>query len=92
LASNVSTRYRIDAGFLLLWFDSSTIMVPIFVNGDPQSVQAEATVADLLARLKMNPRFLAVELNRQVVPRAEHARTKLAADDQLEIVTLVGGG
>lgn len=66
--------------------------VSIFVNGDAQQIDPSATVADLLARLKMNPKFLAVELNRQVVPRAEHHRTKLSANDRIEIVTLVGGG
>ena len=67
-------------------------MISITVNGRPQSIEAGKTVADLLEQLKMNPKFLAVELNRQVVPRAEHAATRLNADDLLEIVTLVGGG
>jgi thiamine biosynthesis protein ThiS len=67
-------------------------MLSILVNGDTRSVEPDLTVAELLERLKLNPKFLAVELNRRVVPRAEHGRTKLSADDQLEIVTLVGGG
>ncbi len=37
-------------------------------------------------------RRVAVELNRQLVPRAMHAETSLAENDALEIVTLVGGG
>jgi thiamine biosynthesis protein ThiS len=67
-------------------------MFSIFVNGDTLSVKSDSTVADLLEQLKMNPRFLAVELNHRVVPRAEHGQTKLSADDHIEIVTLVGGG
>ncbi len=67
-------------------------MLSILVNGDSQTIEPNATVADLLERLKMNPKFLAVELNRRVVPRAEHGQTKLSANDRLEIVTLVGGG
>ena len=35
---------------------------------------------------------LSFELNRQIVRRADYADTQLAQDDQLEIVTLVGGG
>jgi len=42
--------------------------------------------------LELDPRRLAVELNLELVPRAEHARQKLAEGDRLEIVTLVGGG
>lgn len=67
-------------------------MVSILVNGEQKTVDPETTVSGLLQQLKMNPRFLAVELNRRVVPRAEHDRVKLVANDQLEIVTLVGGG
>ena len=67
-------------------------MMTISLNGEPTNIQPNSTVADLLRHLKMNPKFLAVELNRNVVPRAEHDRTRLNPDDQLEIVTLVGGG
>lgn len=67
-------------------------MIEIVVNGDVRVIEPNTSVADLLTQLKMNPRFLAVELNRRVIPRAEHGHTKLSASDQLEIVTLVGGG
>jgi len=67
-------------------------MVTIVVNGEPKSVESDATVSDLLKSLQMNPRFLAVELNRRVLPRAEHGHVRLEPNDQLEIVTLVGGG
>ena len=78
--------------FISVSFVFLAIMVSILVNGDPQLVESSTTVAGLLTRLKMNPKFLAVELNRRVVPRAEHDQTTLAADDRIEIVTLVGGG
>lgn len=67
-------------------------MLAIQVNGATQTIEPDSTVADLIERLKMNPKFLAVELNLRVVPRSEHGRTKLAANDRVEIVTLVGGG
>ena len=68
------------------------MMISILVNGESQAVAAEATVSDLLKQLKMNPKFLAVELNRHVGPRGQHDQVTLNANDQLEIVTLVGGG
>lgn len=67
-------------------------MFLIVVNGEPKTVESDATVSDLLKILKMNPRFLAVELNRRVLPRAEHDRVRLEPNDEVEIVTLVGGG
>ncbi len=67
-------------------------MISIRVNGEPLQIAADSTVENLIVQLTLNPKFLAVELNRRVVPRTEHGRTRLAADDQIEIVTLVGGG
>jgi sulfur carrier protein len=48
-------------------------------------------VADLLQQLGA-PRFVAVELNLEVIPRARHAETILKDGDKIELVTLVGGG
>ena len=64
----------------------------ILVNGEPRQVEAGCTVAMLLDELKLQPRYLAVERNQQLVPRATHAACALQAGDQIEIVTLVGGG
>ncbi|SFI16377.1 sulfur carrier protein ThiS [Planctomicrobium piriforme] len=64
----------------------------IQVNGEPREIPENSTVADLLLLLKLDPRFLAVERNRELVPRTKHAECMLATDDELEIVTLVGGG
>jgi thiamine biosynthesis protein ThiS len=64
----------------------------ITVNGEPLDVPGPITVAALLARLGMDGKPVAVEVNRRLVPRAEHVRCSLAAGDTLEIVTLVGGG
>ena len=52
----------------------------------------EANVAGLLESLSLEPRRVAVERNRRLVPRARFAETPLAENDELEIVTLVGGG
>ena len=64
----------------------------VILNGEPRELDETATIGDLLGQLQLNPKFLAVELNRRVIPRAEHGRTTLDEGDQLEIVTLVGGG
>ncbi|MBS0207046.1 MAG: sulfur carrier protein ThiS [Planctomycetes bacterium] len=67
-------------------------MLKITVNDAPQTVPAGTTVEALLGLLGLQPRFLAVELNRRVIPRGEHRQARLADGDQIEIVTLVGGG
>jgi thiamine biosynthesis protein ThiS len=66
--------------------------VQILVNGQPRHVPSGQTVFGLLAELKLEPRYLAVEKNRVLIPRRQHAACTLEEGDQLEIVTLVGGG
>lgn len=65
--------------------------VTIRVNGRDMTTRSPASIAELLVRLGA-PRFVAVELNGDVVPRAQHAETLLRDGDELELVTLVGGG
>ena len=68
------------------------MMINVVVNDVQRQVAAGTTVESLLGGLGLQPRFLAVELNRRVVPRSEHRQTLLADGDRVEIVTLVGGG
>jgi sulfur carrier protein len=64
----------------------------IELNGQPCEIANGTTVAMLLDELELDPRSLAVERNRELVPRGEHAGALLAEGDCIEVVTLVGGG
>ena len=64
----------------------------IIFNGESCVVTDEITVADLLAEFNLTPRFVAVEVNEELAPRAGHKTHVLRDGDQVEIVTLVGGG
>ncbi|MAM87141.1 MAG: thiamine biosynthesis protein ThiS [unclassified Hahellaceae] len=64
----------------------------ISVNGESCSMPADASVADLLAELKLTGRRIAVELNEEIVPKSSYAQTRLTTGDQLEIVHAIGGG
>ena len=64
----------------------------IHLNGTERNVNPFWTIADLLADLKIENRYCAVERNRDVVPRERHAECHLQPGDQIEVVTLVGGG
>jgi sulfur carrier protein len=64
----------------------------LIVNGQTRQLADSATVADLLADLGKAHTPAAVEVNRQVVPRRRHAEHVLEDGDQVEVVTLVGGG
>jgi sulfur carrier protein len=67
-------------------------VIKLIVNGESYEAPSGTTIATLLARLQMQPRLVAVERNRDLVPRGLHAACTLETGDRLEIVTLVGGG
>lgn len=64
----------------------------VIVNGSPREVPDRLTVSELLRSLDVQAQRVAVEVNRELVPRGRHDSRTLAAEDQVEIVTLVGGG
>jgi len=66
--------------------------VKILVNGAPREVPAGTTIAQLLTELEITARAVAVEVNLELVPRSRHADHTLREADELEVVTLVGGG
>lgn len=67
-------------------------MPNILLNGTPHTLSDGATVLDVLEAHGLQSSQVAVELNRDIVPRADHASRTLAEEDRLEIVTFVGGG
>ncbi|WP_313284704.1 sulfur carrier protein ThiS [Stutzerimonas kunmingensis] len=64
----------------------------IQLNGEPYELPVGESVADLLVRLDLTGRRLAVELNRDIVPRSAHATTELSEGDHVEVVHAIGGG
>lgn len=64
----------------------------IQVNGQSRKLADGCTIASLLGDLGVKQPHVAVEVNLEVVPRAEHRDTILNEGDRVEIVTLVGGG
>jgi thiamine biosynthesis protein ThiS len=66
--------------------------VTITLNGDPHELAGPLTVSELLARLEIDPRRVAVEYNLVVLKRTAFEQTTVGAGDQIEIVNFVGGG
>lgn len=64
----------------------------IWLNGEPRRIAVGATVKDLLDALQLRSEHAAVERNRQLVRRGEHATTTLQDGDRIEVVTFFGGG
>ena len=64
----------------------------IWLNGEERTIDENVTLAALLDQLDLAPQRVAVEVNRDLVRRAEYPSTALREGDHIEIVTLVGGG
>ena len=64
----------------------------IFVNGQETQISKGHTAHDLLLDLGFERRPVAVEVNKEVIPRAFLPDRLLREHDQIEVVTLVGGG
>lgn len=62
------------------------------VNGTEREVAEGTRLDTLLAELGIQTRGIAVELNREVVPKRLHPETVLSNDDTIEIIRMVGGG
>lgn len=62
------------------------------INGEEKITENITTVAELIKFLHLENAFVAVEVNRQLVPKMQHPHFVLHDGDVLEIVTLVGGG
>lgn len=62
------------------------------INGETHRFERVTTVNDLIAALRLEPRKVAIERNREIVPRSAYKDTDLCEGDQLEIVHFVGGG
>jgi len=64
----------------------------LHINGEEKTFDSPLTLAVMVASLGMKPDRVAVELNRDIVPRERWAETSLHDGDRLEIVHFVGGG
>ena len=64
----------------------------ITLNGEPFEIDEPLSIADLLTRLAIDPRRVAIEHNLEILRRNAFADTLIHEGDRIEIVNFVGGG
>jgi len=64
----------------------------IIINGEAREVTEGLTAAQLVEQLALSGRRLAMEINREILPRSQYAQHRLQAGDKIEIVQAIGGG
>ena len=67
-------------------------MLNITVNGSPVEISQSMSIDELLRTVEVPKKYLAVELNDEVVIKEEHTNVTVNDGDRVEVVTLVGGG
>ena len=67
-------------------------MISVTINGERRQFEAPINCAELIARLELAGKRVALERNGEIVPRSRHAEQRLSDGDRLEIVVAVGGG
>ncbi len=72
--------------------NTSNTTAQITVNGGQRSLANLKMVSDLIAELNLDSRKVAIELNRDIVPRSAYATTPIMDGDAIEIVGFIGGG
>jgi sulfur carrier protein len=63
----------------------------VHINGEPREI-SQKTVLQLLESLKIDPKRVAVELNMDILPKADYTEKSISDGDRIEIVHFVGGG
>lgn len=66
--------------------------ITLRLNGEPYALDAACSAAELIARLSLGERRIAVEINEQIVPKSQLEATWLEDGDRVEIVHAIGGG
>ncbi|WP_297527338.1 sulfur carrier protein ThiS [Thiohalobacter sp.] len=64
----------------------------ILLNGEPREIDDTTTAQQLIEQLGLAERRLAVEVNREILPRSRFAEHRFQPGDRVEIVQAIGGG
>lgn len=64
----------------------------IILNGATRDIPDQTTAAELLLSLGLTGKRLALEINREIVPRSRFEQHTIRPGDRVEIVHAIGGG
>ena len=64
----------------------------ITLNGEEKSLKEGTSLNQLLEQLGIEGKRIAVEINREIIPKSEHAQYEIRDGDKIEVVHAIGGG
>ena len=66
--------------------------IKIIVNGKQMTVKLKYSLKNLIDKLKLPIKKVAIELNREIVNKKRISKIILKSGDKIEIVNFIGGG
>jgi len=90
--SRTGITITVPTARICLFFECLFTVMKIMLNGQEKSFKAPLTVSALLQDMGLGERRVAVEVNREIVPRSRHNEFQLQDNDRVEVVFAIGGG
>ena len=64
----------------------------IILNNKINEVHENITIEELLLLNNIRSKYIAVEINKRIIPKSKYKEYQLSEDDKVEIITAIGGG
>ena len=64
----------------------------IYINQEKKVIDGEISINDLLSFLEIQNKYIAVEVNKTIIPKSEYKIFIVKNNDKIEIINAVGGG
>ena len=70
----------------------NNIKITIYINGKKKLVNFDCSLLDILEEFNIKSNFVAIEVNKEVIPKSKYSTKKILKDDNIEILQMIGGG
>ena len=70
----------------------NNIKITIYINGRKKLVNFDCSLLDILEEFNIKSSFIAIEVNKEVVPKSKYSTKKILKGDNIEILQMIGGG
>ena len=66
--------------------------IEIYINGEKKIVNNKYNLQEILNIFSIKNRLIAVEVNKEIVPKSQYKLKKIVGNDKIEVLELIGGG
>ena len=70
----------------------NNIKITIYINGKKKLVNFDCNLLDILEEFNIKSSFIAIEVNKEVIPKSKYSTKKILKGDNIEILQMIGGG